>query len=119
MAIKSVGVTGGGNMMMNASSPVEKKLSKEESDFIEHGGEIKTIKLTPEELEKELQRVGFYKKKFNYIPSKKEQAKQEEDEENYEKEKYEEDNKEENEDEISLNEMQEEYESQFEEEAMG
>lgn len=108
MAIRNVGVVGGGNMMMNASSPIQKKLSEEESNFIEHGGEVKTIKLSPEEMEKELQRIGFYKKQFKYTPTKKEIER-----EIAEVEKYEDSDKnEESTDEISFNEIQEEFESQ-------
>ena len=102
MAIKNVNVTGGGNMMLSGKSPIMKKNTVEETEFMEHGGKVKVYKLSPEELEKELQRVGFYKKQFKYTPSKKE--KQQLEEENRQ-EKY---DIEENENEVSLNELQEE-----------
>lgn len=108
MAIKNVNVSGGGNMMMTGNSPVKKKCSQEETEFMEHGGKVKVYKLSPEELEKELQRVGFYRKQYKYIPTKKERQRIE-DEEEKQKEDYEIE-KEENE--VSLNELQdEEYDS--------
>ena len=45
--------------ILNGASPVHKMLTPEEQDFIEHGGKIKVIKLSKEELALELKRLGI------------------------------------------------------------
>ena len=45
--------------IFNGAIPVYKKLTPEEQDFIEHGGKIKVIKLSKEELDLELKRLGI------------------------------------------------------------